>query len=275
MAFVRSGRSLAVSFVVLLLLGTGLGLVLSAEFGTCAPKERIVYAPDAAPPPPPPPPCPEEMALITYVKGQICVDKYEAALDNWSPSHPVDALDASVLRAIPAKGIKPQVNISEYQAEAACKNADKRLCTGAEWTAACRGPKNYTYPYGNKYEKGACNEGRPSPMHTVFGPAGWGRQDDPRLAEAEHTIEIGGFFKQCVSVYGNYDMHGNVHEWVSDSKPFDSRFGVFVGGFFADGQENGFGCGYRTTAHIREYHDYSIGFRCCKEPRPALEIELR
>jgi formylglycine-generating enzyme required for sulfatase activity len=142
--------------------------------------------------------------------------------------------------------------------------------------AACRGPKNNVYPYGNDYTKGACNEGRPSPMHTVFGPMGWGRHDDPRLAEAENTIEPGGSFPQCLSPYGNYDMHGNVHEWISDAaKPGDWRFGVFVGGYFADAQGNGFGCFYKTTAHVREYHDYSIGFRCCKEPKPSLEIELQ
>ena len=228
------------------------------------------------------------MTLITYAKGQICVDVYEAALEGWPFSRPVDALDASSLRAIPAKGIKPQVNISEYQSDAACQNAGelmqfeaerptgKRLCTGAEWLAACRGPKNNVFPYGNKHVKGACNEGRPSPMHVVFGPLGWGRHDDPRLAEAENTIEPGGSLLQCVSASGNYDMHGNVHEWVSDAaKPGDWRYGVFVGGFFADGSENGYGCGYRTTAHVREYHDYSIGFRCCKEPPAALELELR
>ena len=232
---------------------------------------------DAAPPPAKPDPlCPEETALITYQHGQICVDKYEAALEGLPASHAVDTLDAGLLRAIPAKGIKPQVNVSMYQAEAACKNVGKRLCTGAEWMAACRGPKNNVYPYGNEYTKGNCNEARPSPMHAVFGPAGWGRHDDPRLAEAENTIEPGGAFPKCVTAYGNYDMHGNVHEWISDAaKPFDWRYGVFVGGYFADAQGNGFGCFYRTTAHVREYHDYSIGFRCCKEPKPALELDLK
>jgi formylglycine-generating enzyme len=254
-----------------------LPLLLAAGCDACE-KEKVVVVPEAAPPPPPPPPdppCPLDMALVTYQKRQVCVDRYEAALEGWPASHAVDALDASTLRAIPAKGIKPQVNVSMYQADAACHNAGKRLCSGVEWTAACRGAKNNVYPYGSDYRKGACNEGRPSPMHVVFGPFGWGRHDDPRLAEADNTIEPGGSFPLCVSTYGNYDMHGNVHEWISDAaKPGDWRYGVFVGGYFADAQGNGFGCFYRTTAHIREYHDYSIGFRCCKEPKAALEIEL-
>jgi formylglycine-generating enzyme len=253
-----------------------LPLLFAAGCDSCE-KKTVVVAPEAAPPPPPPePPCPPDMALVTYQKKQACVDLYEAALADWPASHPVDGVDASTLRAIPAKGIKPQVNINMYQADTACQNAGKRICNGAEWMAACRGPKNNVYPYGNDYTKGACNEGRPSPMHAVFGPFGWGRHDDPRLAEADNTIEPGGSFPLCVTAYGNYDMHGNVHEWISDpAKPFDWRYGVFVGGYFADAQGNGFGCFYRTTAHVREYHDYSIGFRCCKEPRAALEIELK
>lgn len=254
-----------------------LPLLLAAGCDTCAKPPPVIVEVDAGRAPPKPDPiCPDDMALVTYQHGQICVDRYEAALEGWPASKAIDGLDASTFIAISAKGIKPQVNVSMYQAESACKNATKRLCTAAEWMAACRGPKNNVYPYGMQYTKGACNEGRPSPMHAVFGPAGWGRHDDPRLAEADNTIEVGGAFPLCVSVYGNYDMHGNVHEWVSDSaKPFDWRYGVFVGGYFADAQGNGFGCFYRTTAHVKEYHDYSIGFRCCKEPKAAIELELK
>ena len=255
-----------------------LTFLATAGCDSCGRREGIVTVLDAAPPPPKPEPvCPEDMALVTFQKGgQICVDRYEAALEGLPASHAVDTLDAGTLRAISAKGIKPQVNVSMYQSDTACRNVGKRLCSGVEWMAACRGPKNTTYPYGNEYTKGACNEGRPSPMHAVFGPFGWGRHDDPRLAEAPETIEPGGAFPLCVSGSGNYDMHGNVHEWITDAaKPGDWRYGVFVGGYFADAQGNGFGCFYKTTAHVREYHDYSIGFRCCKDPKAALELELK
>jgi formylglycine-generating enzyme len=91
---------------------------------------------------------------------------------------------------------------------------------------------------------------------------------DPRLAEVTNGSEPGGTFPQCLSGYGVFEMHGNVQEWVSDSsRANDPRFGMFLGGFFAEASENGVGCLYNTTAHIKEYHDYSIGFRCCKEPK--------
>jgi sulfatase modifying factor 1 len=212
-------------------------------------------------------PCPDEMALVSLGPGGVCIDKYEDALEGQRYSESLDGIDASTLRARPAKGIEPQVNISEAQAETACEGVSKRLCTEVEWRAACRGPDNFVYPYGNEYLPGACNEGRPSPVAAVFGVTG-GRADDPRLAEVKNGIAPGGSFPKCVSAVGAFDMHGNVDEWVSDSSnASDPRYGMFLGGFFVDGSENGAGCTYKTTAHFKGYHDYSIGFRCCKEPK--------
>jgi len=240
-------------------------LVLIAPFGCRRGSERTTAVAESPSDASAQGPCPEEMALVTHDHGRVCVDRYEAAIVGWRYSMALDDYDASALRAVPAKGMKPQVNISELQAEAACAASSKRLCTEAEWTAACRGPSKLLYPYGDQYVPGACNEGRPRPAGVVFGMSG-GRLDDPRLAEADNGMEPGGAFPKCVSAFGIFDLHGNVHEWVSGSpKAERSRFGVFLGGFFADAKENGQGCLYRTTAHVKEYHDYSTGFRCCKD----------
>jgi formylglycine-generating enzyme len=222
-------------------------------------------AEQAAPtvPPPSAPPCPDEMSLVTSAAGEVCVDRYEGAIADWPFSHPLDGREAGTFRAMPAQGIKPQVNISEEQAEAACRASSKRLCTSQEWLTACRGPKAFVYPYGKELVPGACNVGRPRPA--AANATSEDRLDDPRLAEGNQAIEAGGAFPKCVSAFGIFDLHGNVHEWVSDSpNPNDPRYGAFLGGFFADGSENGEGCSYRTTAHFKSYHDYSTGFRCCK-----------
>jgi len=42
--------------------------------------------------------------------------------------------------------------------------------------------------------------------------------------------------------------------------------GVFMGGFFSTTNEHGSGCEFVTMAHEPKYHDYSTGFRCCKDP---------
>ncbi len=81
--------------------------------------------------------------------------------------------------------------------------------------------------------------------------------NDPGINKQPGTVARGGDHPACVSPHGALDMHGNLHEWVSDSS------GVFRGGFYADAKINGAGCLYRTTAHASGYHDYSTGFRCC------------
>ena len=83
--------------------------------------------------------------------------------------------------------------------------------------------------------------------------------NDPGINQQSNTVERGGSNPACVSWWGAYDMHGNVHEWVDDPD------GTFRGGFYADAEINGPGCTYRTTAHDTSYHDYSTGFRCCSD----------
>jgi formylglycine-generating enzyme required for sulfatase activity len=77
-------------------------------------------------------------------------------------------------------------------------------------------------------------------------------------------------------------MVGNLHEWVSDDVngslpkkiPIPAGVqnlgrrgnGVFMGGYFSSRSEHGRGCEYVTTHHAPAYHDYSTGFRCCRDP---------
>ena len=60
-------------------------------------------------------------------------------------------------------------------------------------------------------------------------------------------------------------MVGNLHEWTAD------RNGTFRGGYYVEATANGRGCDYVTTRHDIIDWDYSIGFRCCAEPRPERE----
>lgn len=70
----------------------------------------------------------------------------------------------------------------------------------------------YIYPYGNEYQKGKCNEGRPvNPVNEIYGPNAtfdYKEMNDPRLDLLENTVAIGGQFSECVSSYLTFDMHG-------------------------------------------------------------------
>ncbi|RMH65698.1 MAG: hypothetical protein D6685_05680 [Bacteroidetes bacterium] len=199
-------------------------------------------------------PCPAGMA---HVEG-FCIDRWEAHLADQSP---FAVPTAGVARTAPE--VIPQGYISADVAERTCRAAGKRLCTSAEWLRACQGPSGTTYPYGDTYLPGACNEGRAvHPVVELFGEdADWSarQMNDPRLNQLPDGLAPTGTHPVCMSAEGVFDLHGNLHEWVADAG------GTFRGGFYVDARINGAGCLYRTTAHGRAYHDYSTGFRCCAD----------
>jgi hypothetical protein len=227
-------------------------------------------------------PCAPDMVLASTSHGDFCIDRFECSIDRRTPSGeqrpwpgnlPVDDLDEDIV-AVSEPGRSPQGYISAVQAGLACEHAGKRLCTSAEWVDACRGPSSTLYPYGNERQADVCNDRfSGQALHPVvrlfqkFAPEGsdpktmWTRAwlNDSRLHELSHTVVPTGSFPNCVSSAGAIDMVGNLHEWVSDSN------GVFRGGFFMDTHQHGEGCEYRTTVHGPKYHDYSTGFRCCRD----------
>ena len=199
-------------------------------------------------------PCPADMVAV----ADFCVDRFEAYLDRHDPfTVPTSGAAAN------ADGQVPQGYISGAVAQAACEVAGKRLCTTTEWLRACQGPAGTAYPYGDTYDPDACNEGRSAhPVIEVFGSSATfssAELNDPRLNQLPDSLAPSGDHPACVSAEGVYDLHGNLHEWVADAS------GVFRGGFYVDASINGSGCGYETTAHSFEYHDYSTGFRCCAD----------
>ena len=219
--------------------------------------------------------CPTDSVLVIRGDGSgVCVDQYEAmvVLVNgsaaWPFNKPVDALPLGSYFAVPARGERPQAYISANQGRAACQAAGKDLCALEDWMRACQGPANLTYPYGDSFVEGACNEGRRvNPVNELYGPSASfnsTEMNNPRLDLLPRTVARGGAFSQCVSAYGGYDLNGNLDEWVLDQT--SSGHGIFKGGYFVDASINGNGCYYTTTAHSPAYHDYSLGFRCCAKP---------
>lgn len=232
--------------------------------------------------------CTPDMVLASTSAGDFCIDRFEGSIERRAPSGArriwpgnlrVEGLETDIV-AVSLAGRKPQGYISLLQARRACENAGKRLCSSAEWVAACRGPDETLYPYGNERKAQVCNDrfsGQAShPVVRLFRQFAAPGSDpksmwtdpwlnDPRLHELSDTVSPAGAFSGCTNGYGVSDMVGNLHEWVDDAK------GVFRGGYFMDTHLHGEGCEYRTTVHGPKYHDYSTGFRCCAEAATSLD----
>jgi len=230
--------------------------------------------------------------------GEVCIDRYEAHLVLPTSSGGYEAYpphqrppEAGNYAARSDQGVRPQAYISRVEAALACENADKRLCSVEEWYGACRGgsaPQGTTYPYGAVFERGRCNVGKSHLLTQHFGdnPMAWKYDEhfnSPLLDQLPGFLEPTAHYEGCVSSYGVYDMVGNLHEWVLDrvdtslaSKlPLQDGIrrrlhantgkGVFMGGFFSTSSQHGRGCDFVTIAHEPGYHDYSTGFRCCRD----------
>jgi formylglycine-generating enzyme required for sulfatase activity len=226
--------------------------------------------------------------------GNACIDRWEAHLGKRNAEGALVPFPAwerptgAELVAISAPSVKPQAFISRVEAARACENAGKRLCSVNEWYQACRGPEKTTYPYGARFLKGRCNVGKPHLLSLLFGkdPKGW-RYDEhfnnPDLARRPGFLADTGEYAGCVSGYDTHDLVGNLHEWVADrvDPTLPSKLpltdgirgrlranhgkGIFMGGFFSTTNQHGEGCNFVTIAHEPSYHDYSTGFRCCKD----------
>jgi formylglycine-generating enzyme len=213
--------------------------------------------------------CPDGMRSV---RGKYCIDAFEAAVmeiegKKASPHPHYLPVTGLTVKAVSKKGVYPQGYISRNEAEEACKNAGKRLCTDDEWITACQGKKPTKFPYGDEHHDGYCNDAGVSPLNKYYPEIpdetkyGATAMNDPRLNQLPGGLARTGSHAKCKNGFGVHDMVGNLHEWTADPG------GTFRGGYYLDTKINGEGCDYRTTAHNATYHDYSTGFRCCRDTR--------
>lgn len=150
---------------------------------------------------------------------------------------------------------QPAVYVSWEDADEYCRYRSARLLTEAEWEKAARGPNGLLWPWGNQDKLGAANTGNPDPFEFPSPPAS---------------------FSQDKSLYGVYDLAGNVMEWVSDwyqedayatssanpQGPSSGIYKVIRGASWGTvGKET------RLTVRLKmvpDFRDTTIGFRCAR-----------
>jgi hypothetical protein len=232
--------------------------------------------------------CPSEMARV----GASCIDRWEAHLltlgnDGRLLRHPHHLRPPEFwFVAASAAGVPPQGYISRRESALACEAADKRLCSHREWRRACTGSAGRRYPYGWSGQRGTCNVGKDHLLFAKYGKGPWeydAHFNSPALNQEPGFLEPSGTHDRCVSPEGVHDLVGNLHEWVAGTvtesfvaemedepvsrreQPWVEGNGIFMGGFYSTLDQLGPGCFYTTIAHEPTYHDYSTGFRCCKD----------
>jgi sulfatase modifying factor 1 len=243
----------------------------------------------------PPRACPMEMAHI----AGYCIDRWEAHLvvraGNEIRPHPyyLRPVKDKVYEARSKPGVFPQAYVSRVESKAACEAAGKRLCKWIEWRRGCQGTHWQRFPYGGAYEAEKCNHVKEHLLGRIFGHDArrWKQSqfNDPRLSQEPGFLSRSGEYEECVSPDGVYDMVGNLHEWVTDrvtvafmtriakegvyreKQPWRGGNGMFLGGFYSTRGQHGPGCHFTTAAHGPTYHDYSTGFRCCRDAQTEEE----
>ncbi len=189
--------------------------------------------------------CPTGMALVD---NQFCMDIWEAS----RPDATAESYGSDTSMAASQPGVKPWPIGTNAEAETACNNAGKRLCTPDEWFTACIGPAGTDYPYGNTYDPQICNgidTFCTCPNGTFYAGCYYDCGADFHLTT---TGELAG----CVNGWGIYDLSGNLWERTAGGDDTTVRGGAF------------------NCAHSDDWHrcDYvpgwspsALGFRCCAD----------
>jgi formylglycine-generating enzyme required for sulfatase activity len=155
----------------------------------------------------------------------------------------------------PDYGNHPVVYVDWNKANTYCSWAGRELPSEAQWEKAARGTDARIYPWGND-----------TPNDTLLN----------YNQKVSDTIKVSSY-ETGKSIYGAYDMAGNVWEWVNDwysesyyqispsSNPLGPNFGQYR--LVRGGAWNYSDSNVRSVDRFRNnptYSSSSVGFRCAR-----------
>lgn len=163
------------------------------------------------------------------------------------------------------KGQNPLIFVNYGEAENTCRAEGKRLCTEDEWTFACEGEEAMPYPYGYERSADACVID--SKWRAFNERALQSKLPGERILELDRLWQgtPSGSRPQCKSVFGVYDLTGNVDEWTSSTREGE-RPSILKGGYWGPVRTR---CRPSTRAHDESHVFYQQGFRCCADAPPG------
>jgi formylglycine-generating enzyme required for sulfatase activity len=159
------------------------------------------------------------------------------------------------------KGVYPWIMVSWYEAEDLCADEGKRLCSEDEWTFACEGEEATPYPYGYVRDPAVCITDQP---WRAFSESAMRPRDGANaMAEMDRLWQglPSGAQARCKSVFGVYDLTGNVDEWTRTSREGE-RPSILKGGYWGPVRTR---CRPTTRSHDENHIFYQQGFRCCAD----------
>lgn len=180
-----------------------------------------------------------------YYLDSYYIDRFEVRYEDFIKFKP----KAQYKNGRPGEPIR---GISWFEADAYCLSLGKRLPTEFEWEKAARGADGRLFVWGNKFEKDAAN------LNQKIGKTGTMEKDR--------------------SVYGVYDMNGNVSEWTSswylpypesnfEDKNFGKKYKVTRGGAFSK-RDHGFMEEFARVTYRNfvppNIRSWDTGFRCAR-----------